>query len=181
MTIYDFEVRDANLELVSMSDYRGKVLLVVNTATACGFTPQYAGLEKLYKKYSNQGFEVLDFPCNQFLHQAPGSAEEIVKFCQLKYGVTFRTFAKIEVNGSHAEPLFAYLKKQLPVDSENTDAGFFGKAMLKMAQAVAGEGIKWNFTKFLVDRHGNVVARFAPNVVPEKIEGYIAKLLKDEA
>ncbi|MBU1105364.1 MAG: glutathione peroxidase [Candidatus Riflebacteria bacterium] len=179
--IYDFKVKDTGQNIVSMNDYRDKVLLIVNTATGCGFTPQYEGLETLYKKYGDQGLEILDFPCNQFLQQAPGSDEEIVSFCQLKYGVSFKTFAKIEVNGDGADPLFKYLKEQAPVDSENADAGIFQKALLKVAQAVAGGGIKWNFTKFLVDRQGNVVARFAPTVTPEKIESHIVKQLEQAA
>lgn len=178
MSIYDFSVKDVQQTPVAMGDYKGKVLLIVNTATGCGFTPQYEGLEALYKKYGSQGLEILDFPCNQFLHQAPGSDAEIVSFCQLKYGVTFKTFAKIEVNGDQAEPLFSYLKEKAPDDCENAESGaFFKKALLKMAQALAGSAIKWNFTKFLVDRQGNVVARFAPNIKPEEIENHIAKLL----
>lgn len=178
MTIYDFKVQDASKNSVYLSNYRGKVMLIVNTATGCGFTPQYEGLEKLHQKYHQQGLEILDFPCNQFLSQAPGTDQEIVSFCQLKYGVSFKTFAKIEVNGDHTDPLFAYLKKEAPVDSENADAGAFKTVLLKMAQAVAGSGIKWNFTKFLVDRQGKVVERFAPTVKPEEIESHIVKLLK---
>ena len=177
MNVYDFKVQDARHEAVSFNDYRGKVLLIVNTATGCGFTPQYEGLEKLYKKYKNQGLEILDFPCNQFLQQAPGSDEEILSFCQLKYGVSFKTFAKIEVNGSGADPLFVYLKEQAPVESQNADTGFLKNSFLKMAELVAGNGIKWNFTKFLIDRQGYVVARFAPIVTPEEIESHIIKLL----
>lgn len=160
MNIYDFVVRDSNLKEVSMKDYKKKVLLIVNTATGCGFTPQYEGLEKLYEKYKDQGFEILDFPCNQFMNQAPGSEEEIVNFCQLKYGVNFKTFAKIDVNGDNADPLFVHLRKQMK--------GRFN------------DKIKWNFTKFLVDRNGNVVNRFAPTTKPEEIEKYIIELLKEE-
>ena len=156
--LYDFNVKDAKGNDVSLSNYKGKVLLIVNTATGCGFTPQYEGLQKLYDKYQKDGFEVLDFPCNQFLNQAPGTNEEIVSFCQLKYHTTFTTFAKIKVNGKDAEPLYEYLK--------NEKHGF------------AGKRIKWNFTKFLVDRNGNVVARFAPTVKPEEFEDKIVELLK---
>lgn len=177
MNIYDFKVLDVRHEPVLLNDYRGKVLLIVNTATGCGFTPQYEGLEKLYKKYKDQGLEILDFPCNQFMHQAPGSDEEILSFCQLKYGVSFKTFAKIEVNGSGADPLFVYLKEQISADSNSPGAGGLKNALLKMTEMVAGSGIKWNFTKFLVDRQGNVVARFAPTVTPEEIESHIIKLL----
>lgn len=157
MGIYDITVKDASGNSVSMKEYERKVLLIVNTATGCGFTPQYEGLEKLYEKYQGQGFEVLDFPCNQFGNQAPGSNEEIHEFCTLKYNTTFPLFSKIEVNGSNTDPLFAYLK-------ENSK-GFLGK------------NIKWNFTKFLVDRDGNIIERFAPTVEPEKIEVKIASLL----
>ena len=150
MSIYDYQVKDANGDLVRLREYEGKVLLIVNTATGCGFTPQYEGLEEMYKKYQSQGFEILDFPCNQFANQAPGSESEIVSFCQLKYGVSFKTFAKVEVNGSNADPLFVYLKDQ--------------------KSGVMGSKIKWNFTKFLVDRKGNVVERFAPTADAAKIE-----------
>ena len=157
MNIYDFTVLNTKKEPVSMADYKGKVLLIVNTATGCGFTPQYEGLESLYKKYKDQGFVVLDFPCNQFANQAPGTEDEIVSFCQMKYNVSFPQFAKIKVNGDEANALYKWLKEQ--------KGGFFSKA------------IKWNFTKFLVDREGNVVERYAPTTKPEKIEKDILELL----
>jgi len=157
MTIYDFKVRSAKGEEVSMADYKGKVLLIVNTATGCGFTPQYEGLQKLYDKYKDKGLEILDFPCNQFGHQAPGTEEEIQEFCTLKYKTTFPLFAKVEVNGKNEEPLFRYLKSQ--------EGGFLG------------DDIKWNFTKFLVSRNGTVIGRYAPITKPESIEGDIQKLL----
>ncbi len=157
MKIYDFKVRGAKGEEVSMADYKGKVLLIVNTATGCGFTPQYEGLQKLYDKYKDKGLEILDFPCNQFGHQAPGTEEEIQEFCTLKYKTTFPLFAKVEVNGKNEEPLFRYLKSQ--------EGGFLG------------DDIKWNFTKFLVSRDGTVVDRFAPITKPESIEDKILKLL----
>ena len=157
MTIYDFKVRNAKGEEVSMADYKGKVLLIVNTATGCGFTPQYEGLQKLYDKYKDMGLEILDFPCNQFGHQAPGTEEEIQEFCTLKYKTTFPLFAKVEVNGKNEEPLFRYLKSQ--------EGGFLG------------DDIKWNFTKFLVTRDGIVVGRYAPITKPENIEGDILKIL----
>ena len=157
MSIYDFTMKDAQGEQVDLSRYRGKVLLVVNTATGCGFTPQYEGLENLYKTYQARGFEILDFPCNQFGNQAPGTEQEIVSFCQLHYNVSFRQFAKIEVNGENESPLYTYLKSQ--------------------KGGVLGSKIKWNFTKFLIDREGNVVERFAPTVTPEKIEASIKELL----
>ena len=157
MNIYDFTVLNTKKEPVSMAEYKGKVLLVVNTATGCGFTPQYEGLESLYKKYKNQGFVVLDFPCNQFANQAPGTEDEIVSFCQMKYNVSFPQFAKIKVNGDEANALYKWLKEK--------KGGIFGKA------------IKWNFTKFLVDREGKVIERYAPTTKPEKIEKDILKLL----
>ncbi len=153
MALYDFTVLDAEKNEVSLKDYAGKVLLIVNTATGCGFTPQYEGLQDLYEKYQDKGFEILDFPCNQFLNQAPGSEEEIVDFCQSRYGVTFRQFAKINVNGKDESPLYTFLKQQ--------------------QKGILGSAIKWNFTKFLADRNGNVIARFAPTDTPEQIEAKI--------
>lgn len=157
MNIYDYKVKDAEGSMVDLQDYKGKVLLIVNTATGCGFTPQYEGLQDLYEKYQAQGFEILDFPCNQFGNQAPGTEAEIEDFCQSRYGVTFKMFAKVNVNGDAEEPLFTYLKSQ--------------------QKGLMGNKIKWNFTKFLVDRNGKVVDRFAPTVTPEKIDTEIAKLL----
>ena len=157
MSVYDYVVKDNMGVDVPMENYRGKVLLIVNTATGCGFTPQYTGLQELYAKYAGQGFEILDFPCNQFLGQAPGTSEEIAAFCTGRFGIKFKQFAKIDVNGAKAEPLYTYLKEQ--------QGGTLGKR------------IKWNFTKFLVDREGRVVARFAPTVTPEKMENAIKELL----
>ncbi len=157
MGFYDYTVKDAKGIDISMKNYQGKVLLVVNTATGCGFTPQYKGLQALYDKYKDKGFEILDFPFNQFAGQAPGSLEEIQSFCSLKYGTTFPQFAKIKVNGKEAEPLYSFLKKE--------QAGIMGTT------------IKWNFTKFLIDRSGKVIKRFAPNDTPESIEKDIKALL----
>ncbi|MBR6659013.1 MAG: glutathione peroxidase [Paludibacteraceae bacterium] len=157
MNIYDYKVRTAKGEEVSLKEYFGKVLLIVNTATGCGFTPQYEGLQKLYDKYKDKGLEILDFPCNQFGHQAPGTEEEIKEFCVLRYKTTFPLFAKIDVNGKDAAPLFQYLKRE--------KGGFLG------------DNIKWNFTKFLVSRDGTVVERYAPVTKPKKIENDILKLL----
>lgn len=157
MNIYDFQVKDAKGNLVNLSDYKGKTLLIVNTATGCGFTPQYKGLQALYDKYQAKGFEILDFPCNQFGHQAPGSEDEIHQFCEINYKTTFRLFAKIDVNGKNESPIYTYLKGQ--------KGGFLSKR------------IKWNFTKFLVDKTGKVVERFAPTATPESIENKIASIL----
>ena len=157
MSIYDFQVKDAQGAESDLSEYKGKVLLIVNTATGCGFTPQYDGLQDLYEKYQEQGLEILDFPCNQFGNQAPGTEEEIVDFCQSRYGITFRQFAKIEVNGDNAHPLYKWLKEQ--------------------KGGVMGSNIKWNFTKFLVDREGNVVDRFGSATTPEKIDSKVKELL----
>jgi len=157
-SVYDFSCKTSEGQTKSLADYRGTVLLIVNTASKCGFTPQFEGLEELYEKYRSKGFEILGFPCNQFGHQDPGSDAEILSFCQMKYDVKFPMFAKIEVNGRNAEPLWAHLKNEAP--------GLLGS-----------EAIKWNFTKFLVDRDGNVVERFAPTVKPKDLEREITALL----
>lgn len=156
-SIYDITVTAADGGRVSMSEYAGKVLLIVNTATGCGFTPQYAGLQSLYDKYSERGFVVLDFPCNQFAGQAPGTMDEINSFCTLNCGTTFPRFAKIKVNGEGEDPLFTFLKSR--------------------KKGVMGGRIKWNFTKFLVSRTGEVVKRYAPVTAPEKMEEDILRLL----
>lgn len=159
MNIYDFNVITNKGEEISMSEYKGKVLLIVNTATGCGFTPQYKGLEELYKTYKDKGLEILDFPCNQFGHQAPGSDQEIDSFCTLRYDTTFPRFRKIDVNGRNAAPLYNWLKKE--------------------KGGILGNAIKWNFTKFLVDRDGNVIERYSPTTSPAKIETRIKELLKN--
>jgi glutathione peroxidase len=157
-TVYDFAVNDIHGKERKLAQYKDKVLLIVNTASKCGFTPQYKGLEALHKKMHPRGLEVLGFPCNQFGAQEPGNAKEIESFCEINYGVSFPLFAKIDVNGADAAPLYQYLKKEKP--------GLLGS-----------EAIKWNFTKFLVDRKGNVVERYAPNVEPADIAADIEKLL----
>lgn len=149
---------DIDKKPVKLSDFKGKVLLIVNVASKCGFTPQYEGLEKLYKKFKDKGFEILAFPCNQFGNQEPGTNEEIKTFCSTKYNVTFRLFDKIEVNGPNTHPLYKFLKDAKP--------GLMGS-----------KDIKWNFTKFLIDRNGNVIERYAPQTTPESIEKDIEKLL----
>ena len=157
-TLHDFTVDDIHGKPVKLDRYKGKVVLVVNTASKCGFTPQYKGLEALYRKYRDKGLEVLGFPCNQFGAQEPGSESEIEQFCEINYGVTFPMFAKVDVNGDTAAPVYKYLKSAKP--------GLLGT-----------EAIKWNFTKFLVDRGGKVVGRFAPNDTPEAIAGDVEKAL----
>ncbi len=157
MTFYDFEAKTLKGENLSMNTYAGKVVVVVNTASKCGLTPQYEGLEKLYEKYKDAGLVILGFPCNQFGNQEPGSASEIDSFCQVNYGVSFPMFDKIEVNGKDAHPIFKWLKNKLG--------------------SILGSKIKWNFTKFLVDRTGKPVKRFAPTTKPEKMEQLIKDLL----
>ncbi len=158
MDIYDFEAQTLDGAPTRLADWRGQVLLIVNTASKCGFTPQYQGLEALYRQHKDQGFAILGFPCNQFGKQEPGDAAEIANFCSLTYDVSFPMFGKIEVNGPQAHPLYAFLKKEKP--------GVLGS-----------QGIKWNFTKFLVDRGGKVVQRFAPTVTPEALESAVQALL----
>ncbi|MBA2918113.1 redoxin domain-containing protein [Sphingomonas sp. MAH-20] len=157
-TVTDFDVTAPDGGTESLGAYQGKVLLIVNVASKCGFTPQYAGLEALHRKYKDQGFAVLGFPCNQFGQQEPGNAEEIASFCSLNYDVTFPIFAKIDVNGPEADPLYEHLKKEAP--------GVMGLT-----------SIKWNFTKFLVDRGGNVAHRYGPTTKPQDIERDIQRLL----
>lgn len=157
MSIYDYNVRTIDGKEQSLEDYKGKVLLIVNTATGCGFTPQYDGLQDLYEKYKTEGFEILDFPCNQFGSQAPGSEEEIRDFCTGRFGITFPQFAKIDVNGVNELPLYTFLKEQ--------------------KSGMMGSRIKWNFTKFLVDRDGNVIERFAPTEKPEALDKKIAAII----
>ncbi len=158
MKIYDFKVKDNLGKEISLENYKGKTLIIVNTASKCGLTPQFEDLEFLYKKYKNENFEILGFPCNQFAKQELNSNNEIQEFCQLNYGVTFKVFDKINVNGKNAHPLYKYLKKE--------KSGIFGGS------------IKWNFTKFLIDKNGNVVERYAPTDSPLKMEEKIKELIK---
>ncbi len=180
MSIYDFSVKARDGQTVPLSDYKGKVLIIVNTATGCGFTPQYTPLQELYVKYKEQGLEILDFPCNQFMNQAPGTDEEIHTFCTGRFGITFPQFAKIDCNGENADPLFKYL-------TSNTSFKGFGKGVKAMAMnAVAKKmdkdfknngNIKWNFTKFVIDREGNIAARFEPTDSMEDLAKKVAELL----
>ncbi|WP_211749979.1 glutathione peroxidase [Paenibacillus sp. Marseille-Q4541] len=158
MSIYDFNVNTLKGQELNMSAYKGKVMLIVNTASKCGLTPQYKGLQELYDKFNQQSFEVLGFPSNQFAHQEPGTSDDIAEFCQMNYGVSFPMFEKLNVNGEEAHPLFKYLTNKAP--------GILGS-----------KAIKWNFTKFLVDQEGRVVKRYSPKTTPDKIEADIAKLL----
>ena len=179
MSIYDYCIKNRNGEDISISEFKGKVLLIVNTATGCGFTPQYEGLEKLYKEYHNKGLEILDFPCNQFGSQAPGNDDEIHQFCQFKYNTSFDQFSKIDVNGENESPLFAYIKSQKPEDViDGMKNKIAMKAIDKISTTCKKEGdIKWNFTKFLIDRDGKVVERYSPTYKPEDIEEDIKNLI----
>ena len=179
MTVYDFEVKNGQGDLVSLKEYEGKVLLIVNSAIKCGFTPQYEELNQIYTDFHDEGFEILDFPCNQFGKQAPGSTEEITEVCRSKWLVPYTIFDKIDVNGENAEPLYEYLKDQQPFK------GFTGKGAGKMKVLLKAmdrhyadnNDIKWNFTKFLVDREGNVVERFEPTEDLNDVRAQIKELL----
>ena len=179
MSIYDYSVKDRKGNDIPLSNYKGKVLVIVNTATGCGFTPQYKGLEELYQKYHEQGLEILDFPCDQFGHQAPGSDDEIHEFCTAKYNTTFDQFKKIEVNGEKEAQVFTVLKEGVKEDIINGIKNKMTmKAVEKISTSYKKEGdIKWNFTKFLVDRNGNIVARYSPIEEPLTMEEKIKELL----
>ena len=180
MSIYDYKVKARDGSEVSLSDFKGKVLLIVNTATGCGFTPQYDALQDLYELHQKDGFEILDFPCNQFAEQAPGSDEEIHSFCTGRFGITFPQYAKIDVRGENADPLFRYL-------TENTAFSGFGKGPMalimkgvaaKMDKDYKNNGqIKWNFTKFLIDREGKIVARFEPTASMDTVKNEVEAIL----
>lgn len=157
MNVHQFKVNDINSKEVAFSSFKGKTLIIVNTASKCGFTPQFKELEELYQQYKDKGLVVLGFPCNQFMNQDPGTNEEILSFCELNYGVTFPMFSKIDVNGDNAHPLYKYLTSE--------------------TKTLLSEAIKWNFTKFLVDKNGNVMERYAPQVSPLKMKKDIEKLL----
>ena len=180
MAIYDYSVKAQDGSMVSLKDYEGKVLLIVNTATGCGFTPQYTDLQALYDEDHDKGLEILDFPCNQFANQAPGEDEEIHTFCTGRFGITFPQFSKLEVNGENADPLFAELATVKPF--EGFGKGLKAAAMNKVAKSVDKEHgdkayIKWNFTKFLVDREGNIVARFEPTTDMKEVKAKVEEVL----
>ncbi|MCR5830553.1 MAG: glutathione peroxidase [Lachnospiraceae bacterium] len=179
-TVYDFTVKDRKGNEVDLKDYEGKVLLIVNTATGCGFTPHYEPLEAMYDDLRDKGFEILDFPCNQFANQAPGSEEEIHEFCTMKFGTKFPQFAKINVNGDDADPLFAYLAEQKPFSGFGR--GLKNAALKKFTEmnnkAFGNKAyIKWNFTKFLVDREGKVISRFEPTEDMDKVRKAVEEAL----
>ena len=179
MSIYDYKVKNRSGEDVSLNDFKGKVLIIVNTATGCGFTPQYEGLEKLYKEYHDRGLEILDFPCNQFGNQAPGTDDEIHEFCALKYDTTFDQFSKVDVNGENEIPLYTFLKDAI---ADDTIDGMKNKMAMKAVEKISKtakdkKDIKWNFTKFLIDREGNVVGRYSPTYKPEDMEEKVKELI----
>ena len=180
--IYDFNVKDREGNEVSLKDYEGKVLLIVNTATGCGFTPHYEPLEAMYKEFKDEGFEILDFPCNQFANQAPGSDDEIHEFCTLKFGTEFPQFSKIDVNGDEADPLFVYLATEKPF--EGFGGGIKNAALKKFTDANNKQFgdkvyIKWNFTKFLINRKGEVVERFEPTFDMDKVKEAVKELINN--
>lgn len=182
-SIYDINVKDMNGNDVALSEYKGKVLLIVNVASKCGLTPQYEGLEALYRKYREQGLEILAFPCNQFLGQEPGTNDEIVTFCSVNYDVTFPIFDKIDVNGDEESPLYAYLKAQAPFKGYPEGSERFAEQLTMIHQKTGtgfdeGDAVKWNFGKFLVSRDGSVILRFEPMVTPAELEADIQRMLK---
>lgn len=181
MTIYDFKVKDIDDEEVNLDKYKGKVLLVVNTASKCGFTPQYGDLQKLYEKYNSRGFEILGFPCNQFAEQEPGNNDEVKKFCEINYGVTFPIFEKVEVRGKNIHPIFKYLTEKAAFEGFDK-VGEKGKGLYtfineKFPELLEGDSIKWNFTKFLIDKEGNIIRRYESPVEPIDISKDIENII----
>ncbi|MBO7111491.1 MAG: glutathione peroxidase [Bacteroidaceae bacterium] len=177
--IYDFKALTGKGAELSFNEFEGKVLMIVNTASKCGFTPQYDGLEALYQKYKDQGFTIVGFPCDQFAHQEPGTDAEIEEFCRVNHGVTFQLMKKIDVNGAQAHPIFEYLKSQAPTEEYK---GLKAKAAQKLFKSISKSvekesDIKWNFTKFVISRDGTVIKRFAPTTTPEQMEKDIQALL----
>lgn len=181
MGVYEYKATKIDGTETALSDYKGKVLLVVNTASKCGFTPQYEDLQNVYKKYQDKGFEILAFPSNQFAGQEPGSNQEVQEFCTINFGVKFPLFEKVEVKGSNAHPLFQYLTENMPFNGLDANHSI-GKILIKILEdtdpaSLLGNSIKWNFTKFLIDREGNVVSRHEPTTSPYDMEDAIEKLL----
>ncbi|MFA9399078.1 MAG: glutathione peroxidase [Clostridiaceae bacterium] len=181
MNVYSFKVKNIEGMEVSLEEYKGKALLIVNTASKCGFTPQFEGLQNLYEKYKDKGLEILGFPSNQFADQEPLNGGEVKNFCMVNYGVDFPLFEKIDVRGDNADPLFNYLTQQAPFKgfdmSRESDKGLVSFIKEKFPELLDGDSIKWNFTKFLVDKEGNVISRFEPPVTPSDLETDIEKLL----
>lgn len=181
MNIYEFKATSIDGDVISLENYKGKTLLIVNVASKCGFTPQYTELQKLYDKYNSEGFEILGFPCNQFGEQEPGTNSEVKNFCSLNFGVTFPLFEKINVRGEAADPLFKYLTSVKPFKGFNLEHPI-GKGLVdflnsKFPEYLEGDSIKWNFTKFLIDKNGNVVERYEPTTDPSEIDAVIEKLI----
>ncbi|TLS52728.1 glutathione peroxidase [Paenibacillus antri] len=178
MSVHAFEAVNAEGQDIRLEQYKGRVLLIVNTASQCGLTPQYEGLQQLFQTYADEGFAVLGFPCNQFGGQEPGTDEEIKDFCTLNYRVTFPMFRKVEVNGPEAHPLFRYLREQAPEDADaDPNSGLYGHLRAKFPELLEGSNIRWNFTKFLIDREGNVVKRYSPTTGAGAIETDVRTLL----
>lgn len=173
MSIYDIEVVKNNGDVTTLNEYSGKVLLIINSATGCGFTPQYDALQDMYEELKEKGFEILDFPCNQFANQAPGSDEEIASFCSGRYGITFPLFKKIDVNGENAHPLFTYLKSK----QGSKDKSFKVKMLSKFSKTSKSDDIHWNFTKFLVNRNGEVIDRFEPTTSVKDVKNKVLEIL----
>jgi glutathione peroxidase len=181
MSVYDFKAKTIDGEEITLNEYKGKVLVITNTASKCGFTPQYEGLQALYEKYNSQGLEILGFPSNQFAEQEPGTNEEVKNFCSLNYGVSFTMFEKTDVRGDNAHPLFMYLCEEAPFKGLDLNHPI-GKKLTEVLESnfpefLEGNSIKWNFTKFLVDRNGKVVSRFEPTTDPKDMAPAIQKLL----
>ena len=181
MGVYDFTMKDIKGKEIALSEYSGKLLLIVNTASKCGFTPQYEGLEKLYRSYKDQGFVILGFPSNQFLEQDPGSNDEIASFCKVNYGVTFPLFSKIDVRGKNADPLFRFLTEEAPFKGFelNKEGGRTIQSVIKehYPENLKGNEVKWNFTKFLIGRDGTVLGRYEPTVTPEELDPVVKAAL----
>lgn len=174
MSVYDYSIKNLNNEDVSLEKYKGKVFIIVNTASKCGYTPQYEGLEALYEKYHDQGFDIIDLPCNQFLSQAPGSAKELAEFCKINYHTHFETFGKVKVNGKDSIDLYKYLKEVKPFDETPDEEDHTPSIKNKLL----GSKIKWNFTKFLIDKNGEVYGRYGSRITPKQLEPVIESLLK---
>lgn len=178
MSVHQFSVITANGEIRSLGEYRDRVLLIVNVASKCGLTPQYEGLEAMYRACRDRGLEILAFPCNQFAGQEPGTNDEIQRFCSTKYDVTFPVFAKVDVNGATADPLFTYLREQAPGEFGPDSGPLYEHVKNSRPEAIGTDEVKWNFTKFLVGRDGEVIRRFEPTVTPQQVQTELTPLLR---